>query len=332
MSAEAVSSFRFSTAAFPERDRIAGLRDLFGRQILRLELEPLTEPFHADIAAHTFPQLGIAAISHSLMRVNRTRELLGDGEDSLVLQIPGGGGFSSQRNREVTTQPGDAVLASSTDAGTFTCSSAAGTSLLINLSRKELLPLIGDLDAALMRRVPASSPALRLLVDYLDVFARTHASPPVLQHLAVRHIYDLVALALAAVRDPGVARRSVRAARLHAAKAFALRNIAQHGLSAATVATHLGVTPRYVNMLFGDDDETFSEFVLRERLAHAHRLLANPNLSNRAVSSIAFDVGFGDLSYFNRCFRRRFGATPSQVRAMAISESSSLSPPGRHSP
>jgi AraC-like DNA-binding protein len=33
------------------------------------------------------------------------------------------------------------------------------------------------------------------------------------------------------------------------------------------------------------------------------------------VSSIAYDVGFGDLSYFNRCFRRTYNATPSDVRS-----------------
>jgi AraC-like DNA-binding protein len=35
------------------------------------------------------------------------------------------------------------------------------------------------------------------------------------------------------------------------------------------------------------------------------------------VSSIALDAGFGDISYFNRAFRRRYGATPSDVRAQA---------------
>ncbi|WP_291711281.1 helix-turn-helix domain-containing protein [Bradyrhizobium sp.] len=32
------------------------------------------------------------------------------------------------------------------------------------------------------------------------------------------------------------------------------------------------------------------------------------------VSDIAFDCGFNDLSHFNRCFRRRFGLTPTAAR------------------
>ena len=32
--------------------------------------------------------------------------------------------------------------------------------------------------------------------------------------------------------------------------------------------------------------------------------------AERRISDIAFDCGFNDLSYFNRCFRRRFGLSP----------------------
>jgi AraC-like DNA-binding protein len=62
---------------------------------------------------------------------------------------------------------------------------------------------------------------------------------------------------------------------------------------------------------------TFTEFLLDRRLARAHRMLSDPRFAERSITSIAFDVGFGDLSYFDRAFRRRFGETPSDVRENA---------------
>jgi AraC-like DNA-binding protein len=47
-------------------------------------------------------------------------------------------------------------------------------------------------------------------------------------------------------------------------------------------------------------------------LRKAAEWLASPG--ERRISEIAFDCGFNDLSYFNRCFRRRFGLTPSAAR------------------
>jgi AraC-like DNA-binding protein len=34
-----------------------------------------------------------------------------------------------------------------------------------------------------------------------------------------------------------------------------------------------------------------------------------------AIIDIAFTAGFGDVSHFNRMFRRRYGETPSDVRS-----------------
>jgi AraC-like DNA-binding protein len=42
--------------------------------------------------------------------------------------------------------------------------------------------------------------------------------------------------------------------------------------------------------------------------------LTEPRLAQNPVGAIAYDAGFGDLSYFNRSFKRRFGATPRDVR------------------
>ena len=34
--------------------------------------------------------------------------------------------------------------------------------------------------------------------------------------------------------------------------------------------------------------------------------------------AVASDVGFGDLSYFNRTFRRRYAATPSDIKQSSV--------------
>jgi AraC-like DNA-binding protein len=82
----------------------------------------------------------------------------------------------------------------------------------------------------------------------------------------------------------------------------------------AALAGRHGISSRYLHKLFESESTTYTHFVLERRLDLAYRLLAQPRLDARTVSSIAHDSGFGDLSYFNRTFRRRYGATPTEVR------------------
>jgi AraC-like DNA-binding protein len=46
-------------------------------------------------------------------------------------------------------------------------------------------------------------------------------------------------------------------------------------------------------------------------------MLSSEACAGRKISSIAYDAGFGDLSYFIRAFRRRYAALPSDVRMRA---------------
>jgi AraC-like DNA-binding protein len=54
--------------------------------------------------------------------------------------------------------------------------------------------------------------------------------------------------------------------------------------------------------------------VLDRRLERAVALLRDPGWQQRKISDIAAVAGFTDLSHFNRSFRRRYGATPSDIR------------------
>jgi len=113
------------------------------------------------------------------------------------------------------------------------------------------------------------------------------------------------------IRRPG-------AIRLQAIKADIVDHASSRDLTMAALAARHRVTPRYIRKLFEAEGQTFSKFLLDERLARARLLLADPRSSGETIRAIAYACGFGDVSYFNRVFRRRHGATPSEVRAAAV--------------
>jgi AraC-like DNA-binding protein len=59
------------------------------------------------------------------------------------------------------------------------------------------------------------------------------------------------------------------------------------------------------------------QYLVRSRLRHAARLLAD---DERAVTDIAYDVGFGDLSNFVRTFHRAAGVPPLRFRQASRGE------------
>lgn len=314
-----ITGFRFSTADWAERDRLAIFREQIGRMILKLEPEPLVDgAFHAEVTVRELPGLGIGSWSCTNLRAARPRELL-DGNDDLVLTIATSGNMNaSQLGREVKLGPGEAVLMSGAEAGSMAVSLSQTRFGGLRLPRKALAPLVSDPEQMLMRALPANTEALRLLAFYIRELDDGHRlATSGLIDAVVGHLTDLASLAIGANPDGAVAAegRGLAAARLAAVKADINQHLSYGDLTLPAVAARLKLTPRYIQRLFESVDSTFSEFVLSQRLARAYRLLTDPGRSGSTIGTIAFESGFGDLSYFNRTFRRHYGATPSDIRA-----------------
>ena len=314
-----VNFFRLSTDQFAERDRIEAARETIGRSLMKMqfELQPGV-PFNVDMVFRVLPDFALASGICSAMDCLRIPELI-ESDDLILTVALSGGCILRVRGEEIPIGGSTAALTRTTDV---CCCAIQSTSNLINFRFPfdKMAPLISDIDAAAMRPIPVDTEALRLLVHYASALKeKDMLAAPEVQSLVSTHLKDLAALAIGATRDAAVAAsgRGVPAARLRAIKADIVKNLTDRNLSIDTIARLHGITPRYVSMLFDGDATTFSEFVLVKRLNHAHRMLINPRYSNHTVSSVAFEAGFGDLSYFNRAFRRLYGATPSDIRAGA---------------
>jgi AraC-like DNA-binding protein len=326
------ATLKFSTAGIPEPARAQAVRDLHLHERSHLSatlepiepLEPLPDyPVHVDLTKRTLP--GLAVVSGALSGLRhaiRPRGAVANGGDDLLLGVNVRGcSMVRQRDLELTLRDGEAFLATR-DVTEITITRPTPVRFIgVRVPREPVAMLVGRLDDTSIHLVSHHSEALNLLVTYASTIADDLRLDTLeLQRLAVCHMHDLVAATIGATRSGQALAegRGIAAARLQAIMTDIRAHLTDGDLSVAEVARRHRVTPRYIHKLFENEGVTFSTFVLDHRLARAHRLLSDPRLAGRAISSVAFDVGFGDLSYFNRAFRRRFAATPTEIRRSAM--------------
>jgi AraC-like DNA-binding protein len=310
------SSFRFSIAAVPARERRNAVCELRERGIL--PIEPLPDcDLQLDIAKWVLPGVGILSGMLCGVRQGGTPQSVGASDELFFGVNLAGRSSAIQRGQEVMFGNGDAVLLSCADSAFNIPRPTPVCFVGLRVPRQQLAMMVTDLDDQVMRVTPGATDALKLLTGYLRTMLNEQAlASPDISRVVSSHLLDLIALSLGATRDSAIAAQAggVRAARLQAIKSDIAANLANGSLTVADVAARQRVTPRYVHKLFEDEGTTFTQFILRQRLDRAYRMLRDQRFAMHSITAIAFDAGFGDLSYFNRTFRRRYNATPSDIR------------------
>jgi AraC-like DNA-binding protein len=311
-----IKVLRFSTDNFPEHKRIDAYREIYSRTIVKHDVEPLgDQPFLFKADLRSLPGLGLASCLFSPCRRWHTAEHI-DSDDLLFGVALSGGCVLHQRGREaVVGQQGEAVLASAAHPVDVVIGTTS-QHISLRLPRAILEARIADLDACNARRIPSNIEGMSLLISYVGTVRLSELTNPAYCDLVVSHVYDLVALILGAKGDARhlAQQGGARAARLAAIMREIERRSGDPGLSAVTIALLLGITPRYVHLLLEESGKSLTHHVLERRLEKAAALLRDPHWRHLRIAEIAAEAGFADLSYFNRTFRRHFGATPSDIR------------------
>ena len=309
---------RFSTCEFPERHRLPIWHEEFGRGVLRVVIEPLSDvPFRAEATLRALPGMRTIAWAGSPVHNRRTAALTADGDANIGLFVNlGSRATASQRGRDVTLRPGDAVLIGH-DPSVVIPSPVGFLGVIV--PHAALASRVGDIDDRTMRLIPRRNEPLRLVRSYLrSLPQKLILGSPALRSTVVSHIHDLVALTLSQPRVMGEDGLSaVRAARLAAILDRIAEDFHNPNLTVAMIARREGISPRYVQYLLETSGTSFTARVNELRLQRAIALLTDPRERARRISDVALEAGFSDISHFNRLFRSRFGDTPGGTRAAA---------------
>jgi AraC-like DNA-binding protein len=91
-------------------------------------------------------------------------------------------------------------------------------------------------------------------------------------------------------------------------------------LSVRMVAQRIGVTTRYLQLLFADNGECVSEYIKRERLRGCLLDLRDSEFDRQSITEIAFSWGFNSAAHFSSSFRAAYGMCPREYRNYDVTE------------
>ena len=307
---------RFSTAAVRGDERLAYWNalacEIHNNMVVDAEAE---RPFSAEMVRAELGELSLMSARSAPARVSRrtdpTRSARGLGMFDLHFQLQGRS-LNAQSGREAVLERGDFTLcdASRPYQVRFT---EANHMLCIKVPMGTLTQRLGDVEALICRPVSGAEGPGAMLSAFLSTAwgQIDQAEDRGWGETVSEVILDLMALAYRPLGEEPPAPTG-RAQWMAKARGFIDQHICDPDLAVAGIASALGVSARYLQMLFAAEGATPSGFILDRRLRLAAERLRQPEAP--CITEVAMAVGFNDLTHFGRAFRRRYGVTPRDYR------------------
>jgi AraC-like DNA-binding protein len=299
-----------------DRQRFLRFAELFEHFSNTGELDPASDvPFRAAMNSIHIGTTLLGRCDGTFTTVRRDyRQVLATNDDRYCLARNTGvrASIVLHRGREFTLRPG-ALAVLRLDEPFFSADGMNQKRFTnVHLPMAALRAMVPGLDDMVAREL-APGGALSLAMDYSEMLLRHPLAVDEAGLAIATHLLDLAAIGLGARGEVATqARRGgLRAVRLKAVLMILRKRFSEPDFSAQKLANATGLSERYVNELLYEAGASFTMRLTELRLRKAAELLA---CGERRVSDVAFDCGFNDLSYFNRCFRRRFGLTPTAAR------------------
>ncbi|MDJ1157023.1 AraC family transcriptional regulator [Chelatococcus sp. SYSU_G07232] len=288
-----------------------------------------SEGFHAHAGGYILGELIIGTGKSVAQNFDRSRYRIGrDGLTHYLLQYYQRGscgrrdGGSGDR-----TRPGDLFI---TDLAQPLATAASDfTNLNLIVPRRLLAPLLQRPDEHNTRIVRGNNPLVELFLNHLQSLFRM--APAMTQDEVGLLIQPTLQLAAAALN--GTADEQTQAGVDIGLFDEVCRHVNDHllhpDLSAEQVASRFGMSRRKLYYLF-EKVGGFVSYVQERRLHRVRMILLDPAHAHRTIMDIAEEHGFLHRPGFIAAFRRLYGLTPGEMRALAMRRDTEAIESGDH--
>ncbi len=319
----------YSTAGVPLSRRTSYWNEVYTSNFAQVTFDPVSrDNFEAELRTGTMGPLRLARVSYHAAEVERTRSHINRTRQrlfSFVLHLRGRGVFTHY-GHETVLDEGDLTLSDSAEPHHLKLQGPADV-IILRCPPDVLKPYLPSPERLCGLRLPAhegftrtAAAMMRSLVDQIE-----RGLPAQCSQMIERTIFEVMATSYAVVFDNGVPDCSAIGARRVQAGRFIETHLKEPDLTPAAVARALGVSQRYMRMVFAAERETVSEYILRRRLEECARQLASSLWRGHSITAIAFATGFNSGPHFTRAFRKQYGVTPREYRDAQLLNGARLS-------
>lgn len=299
----------------------AGVRDVCGNfQVLPPQGR---RDMRGMITLNRRQALSVAVVENSAAEIDRDwRCIRQDSAEHLFLVLQKAGhSVMRQGDAQVRLSPGDFMMIDSAYPSHFVYGGSGSVQYSVHLNRADFAHRFGisALGGCSIPGASAIGQAMRATID--RVLEAEGALPQ--QHFVSEAFFNLMGAYLCSLEE-GELPTAVTSSDLLVARtrAYITQRFRDPECTPAAVAAAIGVSLRALQRRFQADGSSLSECLIAARLDYARqRLLGQEAIAGERISTIAFDAGFNDLSYFNRQFRARFQASPGEYRLHTLSPS-----------
>ena len=197
--------------------------------------------------------------------------------------------------------------------------------LMLMIPRARLAPMLASgPGAAHALRLRSDDPYTGLLREHLDSLHRyAPALTSAQRETATQSLLVLLAGSVDGAspqRSSPAAQRSRRRAKLAVIKRFLDEELAPDEVAVAALCRRFAMSRATLYRLF-EEEGGLASYLRERRLQRAARALTSPAHQHLRILDIAVNSHFGSDTAFSRAFKRRFGLSPSELRAGATAGS-----------